>query len=153
MCKEEPGNEDYITTLQLASFSSLYGFGLNVKGGLGLSHALGYALGSPYAIPHGITSCLTLASVVKLKAENPQDAEQIARVLPFIGQARSGDNKKDAIGVGDAIGGLLKSLGLDTRLSDYNVGENQISQITQLATGTDQGELFNKVAELVKSRL
>jgi alcohol dehydrogenase class IV len=70
--------------------------GLNIVGGIGLSHSLGYALGSPYGIPHGITSCLTLGKVVKLKAEDPEAAEQIARILPFIGKNSSGDNKKDA---------------------------------------------------------
>ncbi|KAL8798792.1 MAG: hypothetical protein Q9182_006386 [Xanthomendoza sp. 2 TL-2023] len=152
-CMEEPGNEDYITRLQLASFSSLYGLGLNIKGGVGLSHALGYALGAPYGIPHGTTSCLTLASVVRLKAETPEDAEQLARILPFIGLARSGDDKEDAIKVGDAIDGLLKQLGLDTSLKDHNVGEDQIPTIAKLATGSDEGELFDRVSALVRSKL
>ena len=50
--KADPKNEDVITRLQLAAFASLGFLALNVKGGLGLSHALGYALGSPYQIPH-----------------------------------------------------------------------------------------------------
>ncbi|KAL8697644.1 MAG: hypothetical protein Q9224_002205 [Gallowayella concinna] len=152
-CKKEPGNEDYITRLQLAAFSSLYGLGLNVKGGLGLSHALGYALGAPYGIPHGTTSCLTLANVVRLKAEKPEDAEQIAKILPWIGQARSGDDKEDAIRVGDAIDGLLNELGLDTSLKDHNVGEDQIPTIAKLATGVDKGELFDRVSALIRSKL
>lgn len=50
--KADPKNEDVITRLQLAAFASLGFLALNVKGGLGLSHTLGYALGSPYQIPH-----------------------------------------------------------------------------------------------------
>jgi len=47
--KEAHGKDDDLTTqLFLAAYSSLGFIGLNMKGGLGLSHALGYALGSPY---------------------------------------------------------------------------------------------------------
>ncbi|KAI4285118.1 MAG: hypothetical protein L6R38_000915 [Xanthoria sp. 2 TBL-2021] len=152
-CKKEPDNEDYITRLQLASFMSLFGLGLNLKGSLGLSHTLGYALGSPYGIPHGMTSCLTLPSVVRLKADNLEDAEQIVRILPFIGHQRSGDDKQDAIRVGDAIDELLKTLGLDATLKDYNVDEDQIPKITKMATNSDQGELYDKVASLIRSKL
>ncbi|KAL8831718.1 MAG: hypothetical protein Q9170_005180 [Blastenia crenularia] len=151
--KNEPGNQDYITKLQLAAFSSLYGLGLNIKGGLGLSHSLGYALGSPYGIPHGITSCLTLASVVRLKAERAEDAEQLARILPYIGQSRRGDDRADATRVGDAIEGLVKELGLETRLEDYGVGEDQIPKIAKMATKMEDGRLYDSVIELVRSKL
>ncbi|KAL8675474.1 MAG: hypothetical protein Q9168_000175 [Polycauliona sp. 1 TL-2023] len=152
-CKKEPGNEDHITRLQLASFMSLFGFGLNLKGALGLSHTLGYALGSPYGIPHGMTSCLTLPSVVRLKADDPKHAGQIARILPFIGSKRSGDDKRDAMDVGDAIDDLLRRLGLQSTLREYNVGEDQIATITKLATQSDEGELYDKVASLIRSKL
>ena len=150
---KDPGNEDCITRLQLAAFASLSMIGLNFKAPLGLSHTLGYALGSPYGIPHGVTSCLTLASVVRLKAESDRDAEQIARILPFIGQQRSGDNRADAKRVGDAIDDLLKELGLDTSLRDHGVGEDQVSTIVKTATGSQEGDLYDKVASLIRSKL
>jgi alcohol dehydrogenase class IV len=47
--RQSHGKDDDLTTkLFLAAYSSLGFIGLNMKGGLGLSHALGYALGSPY---------------------------------------------------------------------------------------------------------
>jgi alcohol dehydrogenase class IV len=150
--KQNPKDEDTITKLQLASFASLGFLGTNIKGGLGLSHGLGYALGSPYSIPHGITSCLTLGHVVKLKAEDPAAAEQVARLLPFIGEASSGDAKKDAEKVGDRILKLVKELQLDHDLRNYKVGQDQIPVITQRATGMKEGEgdLYAKVEKLVK---
>lgn len=148
--ESDPKDEEIITRLQLAAFSSLYSLGLNLVGGLGLSHSLGYALGSPYGIPHGITSCLTLASVVKLKAKDPEEAGQIARVLPFIGQSRSGNDREDAIKVGDAIAKLVKELGLETNLKKYNIGEDQIPKIVKLATKREEGELYDNVSALVK---
>ncbi|KAF2864467.1 Dehydroquinate synthase-like protein [Piedraia hortae CBS 480.64] len=133
--KEDPKDEDVITHLQLATFASLGFLGLNTKGGLGLSHSLGYALGSPYGIPHGITSCLTLGHVVKLKAQNPADAAQIARVAPFIGIAPTGDDKKDAVAVGQAVLDLVERLGLKTTLTERGVGKDQVDTIVNAAGG------------------
>ncbi|KAH4228193.1 hypothetical protein HBI65_144650 [Parastagonospora nodorum] len=148
--KADPKNEDVITKLQLAAFASLGFLGYNIKGGLGLSHALGYALGSPYDIPHGITSCLTLGHVVKLKANDAAAAEQVARLLPFIGEAASGDAKKDAERVGDKILELVKTLGLDSDLRNYKVGKDQIPVITKRASGQESGGVYDAVEGLVK---
>lgn len=151
--KADPKNEDYITRLQLASFSSLYPLGTNVKGGIGLSHTMGYALGSPYGIPHGITSCLTLAGVVRLKAQNPKDAVQIARAIPFIGQSKSGNDMEDAIRVGDAIDRLLTELGLESTLKEYGVGKDQVPVVAKTATGSTSGQIYDGVSKIVESKL
>ena len=148
--KANPKDEDTITKLQLAAFASLGFLGYNIKGGLGLSHALGYALGSPYGIPHGITSCLTLGHVVKLKANDPAAAEQIQRLLPFIGEASSSDAKKDATKVGDRVLELVKKLGLDTNLNKYDVGKDQVPVITKRSTGQESGDVYDQVEGLVK---
>lgn len=152
--KNDLKNEHYITQLQLAAFSSLYPLGTNVKGGLGLSHTIGYALGSPYGIPHGITSCITLAGVVKLKANNSAEAKQIARALSFTGKgSRTGNDREDAMKVGNAIEELVDRLGLETKLSEYRVGEDQIPKIAKVATKSDDGELYDGVVKLLRSKL
>jgi alcohol dehydrogenase class IV len=148
--KANPKDEDVITKLQLAAFASLGFLGYNIKGGLGLSHALGYALGSPYSIPHGITSCLTLGHVVKLKAQDPEAAEQVSRLLPFLGESASGDKKKDAEVVGDRILKLVKDLGLDSDVGSYDVSRDQIPVITKRATGAESGDVYDAVEGLVK---
>ncbi|KAJ4339294.1 hypothetical protein N0V95_007817 [Ascochyta clinopodiicola] len=148
--KQDPTDTDVITTLQLAAFASLGFLGTNIKGGLGLSHALGYALGSPYAIPHGITSCLTLGHVVKLKAQDPDAAAQIARLLPFIGEPVTGDVKKDAEKVGERILQLVRDLGLDSDLRNYEVQRSEIPTITKRATGQESGGVYDAVEGLVK---
>ncbi|KIX92501.1 uncharacterized protein Z520_11821 [Fonsecaea multimorphosa CBS 102226] len=136
--KENPKDEDVITGLLLAAYASLGFTGQNLKGGLGLSHTMGYALGSPYGIPHGITSCLTLGHVVKLKArQNPENAANIAAILPYIGtgEKRSGDDVKDSDLVGDRILGLVQDLGLKTNLTEKGVGKDQLDTICARATG------------------
>jgi alcohol dehydrogenase class IV len=150
--KQDPKDENVITKLQLAAFSSLGFLALNVQGGLGLSHTLGYALGSPFQIPHGITSCLTLGYVVKLKAESSNDdAAQIARMAPFIGVARSGDDKKDGVAVGDAILKLVEEIGLKTTLTEKGVGKDQVHWITKTATRQESGPVYDKVKKLVEA--
>ncbi|KAK3111783.1 hypothetical protein LTR53_012611 [Teratosphaeriaceae sp. CCFEE 6253] len=150
--KENPKDEEVITRLQLAAFASLGFLALNVKGALGLSHQLGYALGSPYQIPHGITSCLTLGHVVKLKAESSEeDAAQLARMAPFIGLQATGDSKKDGVAVGDAILDLVKTLDLKTTLTDKGVGKDQVHTIVNLATRQDSGPVYDKVKALVEN--
>ncbi|CAI6337221.1 unnamed protein product [Periconia digitata] len=148
--KKDPKNEDVITKLQLAAFASLGFMGTNLKGGLGLSHGLGYALGSPYSIPHGITSCLTLGHVIKLKAEDASAAEQIARLLPFMGETMSGDDRKDAEKVGDKVLALVRELGLDHDLRNYTVNKDQIPLITKRATGAGEGKVYDQVKSLVE---
>ena len=149
--KQNPKDEDAITRLQLAAFASLGFWGLNVKGGLGLSHTLGYAMGSPYQIPHGITSCMSLGHVLKLKAGNSKDdAEQIARMAPFIGLRKSGDDVKDAMAVGDAVLRLVEDLGLKTTLTEKGVGKDQLHVIAKTATGKEEGDAYEQVKKLVE---
>jgi alcohol dehydrogenase class IV len=150
--KQNPKDEDAITRLQLAAFASLGFWGLNVKGGLGLSHTLGYAMGSPYQIPHGITSCMSLGHVLKLKAGNSKDdAEQIARMAPFIGLRRSEDDVKDATAVGDAVLRLVEDLGLKTNLTEKGVGKDQLHVIAKRATGgKEEGDAYEQVKKLVE---
>ncbi|KAF2094231.1 Dehydroquinate synthase-like protein [Rhizodiscina lignyota] len=148
--RANPTDTDVITQLQIASFASLGFLGLNVHGPLGLSHTLGYALGSPYSIPHGVTSTLTLGHVVKLRADEPEHAAQLARMLPFLGEGRSGDDRADARKVGDRILGLVEELGIKKTLKDYNVGEDQVPIIVERASKLTEGPMFDKIAELVK---
>jgi len=44
----------------------------------------------------------------------------------------------------------VQDLGLKTTLKEYNVGEDQLDVIAKRATGSESGELYDKVRELVK---
>ena len=94
---------------------------------------------------------MTLGHVVKLKAQSSaEDAEQLARMAPFIGIIKSGDNKKDAVAVGDAILDLVKNLDLKTTLTEKGVGKDQVPVITKTATRAESGPVYDKVKELVE---
>ena len=150
--KDDPKDQDVITRLFLAAYASLGFLGRNLKGGLGLSHTLGYALGSPYDIPHGVTSCLTLGHVAKLKANtDPAAAANLARMLPYVGGKVTGDDKKDGAEVGDRILQLVQELGLKTTLTERGVGKDQVDIIVQRATGgMKEGSVYDAVKILVE---
>jgi len=113
--KSNPNDADVRTKLFLACYSSLFPF--LYTGGVGLSHSIGHAIGATYAIPHGITSCLSLSPTVHFKASNPIEAKQIARIVPYIGKQSTGSDEKDSHIVGDAIAELVETLGHKTTLT------------------------------------
>lgn len=114
-----PENAEVRTKLFLACYSSLFPF--LYTGGVGLSHSIGHAIGATYSIPHGITSCLSLAPTVHFKASNPDEAKQIARIIPYIGKISTGSDERDAHVVGTAIAELVEQLGHKTTLSAVSV--------------------------------
>ncbi|ORY05696.1 hypothetical protein BCR34DRAFT_490664 [Clohesyomyces aquaticus] len=117
--KAHPDDAEVRVKLFLACYSSLFPF--LYTGGVGLSHSIGHAIGATYAIPHGITSCLSLAPTVHLKASDPEEAKEIARIIPYIGKPSSGSDEKDAHVVADAISELVEKLGHKTTLTAYKV--------------------------------
>lgn len=113
--KANPKDAEVRTRLFIACYSSLFPF--LYTGGVGLSHSIGHAIGATYSIPHGITSCLSLAPTVHLKSTNPEEAKQIARIIPYIGKQSTGSDEKDSVIVADAIAGLVEQLGHKTSLT------------------------------------
>jgi alcohol dehydrogenase class IV len=113
--KANPEDAEVRTKLFIACYSSLFPF--LYTGGVGLSHSIGHAIGATYSIPHGITSCLSLAPTVHFKASSPEEANQIARILPYIGKQSTGSDENDSHVVADAISGFVEQLGHKTTLA------------------------------------
>jgi alcohol dehydrogenase class IV len=87
----------------------------------GASHGLGHALGADAGVPHGITSCVLLPTVMRYNAAAcaPQMAE-IAAAL--------GDPLRSAA---DQIEALIARLGLPTRLSQLGLDRSRLPVIAQ----------------------
>lgn len=152
--KSHPQDQNVTTRLMLASYASSGLKGENLPGGMGLSHSLGYALGSPYNIPHGFTSCMTLGKVIRLKAhESLENASQIARVLGATGGKPTGDDMKDALEVADRVTALVQSLDLNVgNLSSRQISKDEASMIVQRALGgITEGPFYEQVEGLVQS--
>ena len=118
---------------QMAAWMSFAGV-LSV--GTGLSHAIGRTIGATWNIPHGITSCLTLAEVMKLEASsNPERLILIAkaegRKLEVL------DQKEAALEASVGVGELVRALGLSKRLSDYGITKADLSKIARESAGSE----------------
>lgn len=114
---------------------------------------IGHALGATYQIPHGITSCLTLASVLRHKAvSNPAEANQIARLAPFLGIQDGGSDEENALAVAGEVSELVGRLGLKSTLTEYHVPHTQeeIEAIAERATRSKTGDDFKAVVEIVR---
>ncbi|KAH6705402.1 hypothetical protein BKA61DRAFT_646467 [Leptodontidium sp. MPI-SDFR-AT-0119] len=144
--KTNPEDVDVRQKLFLACYAALFPF--LYTGGVGLSHSIGHALGATYNIPHGITSCLTLAPVVALKAKTkPDEARMIARVIPYIGKTSEGSDEKDSLVVSQAIAGLVEVLGHKTSLTEYKVppGEEEPIALHALVGGKEHPDFENLI--------
>ncbi|HZM47920.1 MAG TPA: iron-containing alcohol dehydrogenase [Burkholderiales bacterium] len=92
----------------------------------GASHGIGYILGGYAGVPHGITSCISLAAA--LQWNEPVNAERQKAVAEKLGRpgARACDVMRD----------FVKSLGLPTRLTDVGIGADRIPELARQYDGT-----------------
>lgn len=112
--KADPEDLEARAELQVAAWLSYFG-PLNTP--MGLSHELGRRIGATYNVPHGITSCITLA--------------------PSLDVAKETTPKERWRTLADALGGepavkvaaLVSSLGLPDRLSEFGVPEGDFAGI------------------------
>lgn len=136
--KKDPGNVAVRQRLQIASWMSLWPMKLERYSALGISHSLGHKLGARYAIPHGITSCLTLAPTVAMKADlgSKRDKEDLADALFYLREPSTGSLEGDVRRLAVLINELVIDLGLQTTLTDYNVPKEDLLSIAEGALAT-----------------
>jgi maleylacetate reductase len=92
----------------------------------GASHGIGYILGGYAGIPHGITSCISLAATLEWnEAVNAERQRAVAEKLGRPG-ARPCDVMRD----------FVRSLGLPTRLGDIGIGADRIPELARQYDGT-----------------
>ena len=110
--------------LQLAAWLSYFG-PLNTP--MGLSHELGRRIGASYEVPHGITSCITLAPSLEIVKE-------------CIPQGRWGA-LSEALGgePPERVASLVRELGLPGRLREVGVPEGDLASVAR-EYGQREGE-------------
>ncbi|HZN23894.1 MAG TPA: iron-containing alcohol dehydrogenase, partial [Burkholderiales bacterium] len=92
----------------------------------GASHGIGYILGGYAGIPHGITSCISLAAT--LEWNEPVNAERQRAIAEKLG--RPGERACDA------MRDFVKSLGLPTRLAEIGIAADRIPELARQYDGT-----------------
>jgi maleylacetate reductase len=93
---------------------------------MGASHGIGYVLGTLHDVPHGITSCLMLPSVMRWN--KPANASRQALVATAMGQPG-----KDA---GDVLDSFIRGLGLPRTLAEVKVTPEHFAVIAEGAMKT-----------------
>ena len=112
--REHPEDVEVRLELQIAAWLSYFG-PFNTP--MGLSHELGRRIGASYDVPHGVTSCITLAPTLDLSKERVPEVRW--RKL------------EEALG-GDPAGrvsAFVRGLGLPSRLRDVGVPEEDLESI------------------------
>jgi maleylacetate reductase len=92
----------------------------------GASHGIGYILGGYAGVPHGITSCISLAAT--LEWNEPVNAARQRVVADKLGRpgARACEVMRD----------FVRSLGLPTRLSEVGITADRIPELARQYDGT-----------------
>jgi maleylacetate reductase len=90
---------------------------------MGASHAIGHALGGTAGVPHGITSCLMLAHVLRWNRTVNSARQQII-------SATFGDAQASA---GDQVAAWVRLLGLPSRLRDVGIAREELPRIAEIA--------------------
>jgi maleylacetate reductase len=92
----------------------------------GASHGIGYILGGYAGVPHGVTSCISLAAT--LEWNEPVNAERQRTVSEKLGRAGARPC--------DAMRDFVKALGLPTRLGDIGITADRIPELARQYDGT-----------------
>ncbi len=113
--KENPGDLEARFELQFAAWLSYFA-PLNTP--MGLSHNLGRRLGASYGIPHGITSCITLGPSLEVMGGSIRSDR-----WAMLAEALGGEPH-------ERVSRLVRELGLPHKLSDFDVPEEDLGEIS-----------------------
>jgi alcohol dehydrogenase class IV len=139
---------------QVAAWLSLYSLS-NVM--VGLSHAIGHQLGARCHVPHGVTSCLTLAAVMDFNRS--ASAERQALVAQAMGiDIREMRPEAAAAMASEKVRSIVNQIGIKSRLRDWKVQEADIKPIAEatmteflLATNPREVKNAGEVEEILRA--
>jgi maleylacetate reductase len=105
----------------------------------GLSHRIGHILGGTFGVPHSLTSCVTLAPVIRACREFYRN-----RLDVFAVKAASGDA---ALHLADRIEAAVREFGLPDRLRQFNLAREQFATLADLLESNYPDEVADLGAE------
>lgn len=117
-CAQAPDDLDSRLDAQLGAW--LAAFSIR-RTEYGASHGLGHALGADSGVPHGITSCVLLPTVMRWNAAHC--AVPLAEVA-----AALGDASRPAA---DQVQALIAALGLPTRIGELGIDRSRLPVIAE----------------------
>ncbi len=114
LSRRESEDLDVRLELQLASWLAYFG---PANTPMGLSHELGRRIGASYEVPHGITSCITLAPSLQVMKQRVQD-DRWSKLSESLGGEPP-----------ERVSSLVEDLGLPSRLREVGVPEEDLEAI------------------------
>ena len=114
LSRREPEDLDVRLELQLASWLAYFG---PANTPMGLSHELGRRIGASYEVPHGITSCITLAPSLQVMKQRVQ-GDRWSKLSESLGGEPP-----------ERVSSLVEDLGLPSRLREVGVPEEDLEAI------------------------
>ncbi|MGH8422128.1 MAG: iron-containing alcohol dehydrogenase, partial [Pseudomonas fluorescens] len=103
----------------------------------GLSHRIGHVLGGTYGVPHSVTSCITLAPVMRAFAELESSKLTVIAAALSPGQHLAVNPTTAA----DRLHDLVVQLDLPVRLRDVGIDRKDLSAIASLVARHYPGEV------------
>jgi alcohol dehydrogenase class IV len=128
--KQEPEDIEIRSELQVAAWLAYFG-PLNTP--MGLSHDLGRRIGASYSVPHGVTSCITLAPSLEVMKDRIPKA-----TWRRVSDALGGDPA-------EKIASLVNDLDLPDRLSDFDVPKEDLETLA-----AEYGEKEEEVRKILR---
>src|SRR6266487_4285294 len=141
---EEPVDPKFRLACQIAAWMSDAG-ALSV--GTGISHSIGRVIGATWNIPHGITSCLTLAEVMRMEVR--KNAERLVPVAGAEGKTTEGTLEEVAMSAANGVAELVRELGLEKRLRDYGIEKVDFPNIAREAGSPEQAAEIMRILERI----
>ena len=129
--KREPGNVQLRLELQISAWLAYFG-PFNTP--MGLSHGLGRRIGASYKVPHGVTSCITLAPTLEVARKDIPD-ERWAALAEALGGEPAG-----------AVAALVRELGLPDSLQEVGVPREDLEDIA-----AEYGDRAEDALEILKA--
>ena len=125
-------NEEAIEMMGMAQYIAGMGFS-NV--GLGIVHSMAHQLGAVYDTPHGIANAMLLPTVMRFNGEDPATAQRFREILMNIGRPDAEHlNNQDVINTFVwMISELSKTVGIDTKITDYGAKEEDFEMLAEKA--------------------
>ena len=125
-------DEKAVEMMGMAQYIAGMGFS-NV--GLGIVHSMAHQLGAVYDTPHGIANAMLLPTVMRFNGEDPATAQRFREILMNIGRPDAEHlNNQDVINTFVwMISELSKTVGIDTKITDYGAKEEDFEMLAEKA--------------------